>query len=59
MAVRCEPAVLDLDSQRLLAVWAVKTAYLLELANRQRYSGAAGGGLPAEHPGDWLAAGPA
>jgi hypothetical protein len=40
MAVRCEPAVLDLDSQRLLAVWAVKTVYLLELASRQRYPGA-------------------
>jgi hypothetical protein len=40
MVVRCEPAVLDLDSQRLLAVWAVKTVYLLELASRQRYSGA-------------------
>src|SRR5712691_4087579 len=39
MAVRCEPAVLDLDSQRLLAVWAVKTVYLLELAGRQRYPG--------------------
>lgn len=24
MAVRCEPATLDLDSQRLLAVWAIK-----------------------------------
>lgn len=40
MAVRCEPALLDLDSQRLLAVWAVKTVYLLELASRQRYPGA-------------------
>jgi hypothetical protein len=40
MAVRCEPAVLDLDSQRLLAMWAVKTVYLLELASRQRYPGA-------------------
>jgi hypothetical protein len=40
MAVRCEPATLNLDSQRLLAVWAVKTIYLLELASRQRYPGA-------------------
>lgn len=37
MAVRCEPTILDLASQRLLAVWAVKTVYLLELASRQRY----------------------
>jgi len=40
MAVRCEPTILDLASQRLLAVWAVKTVYLLELASRQRYPGA-------------------
>jgi hypothetical protein len=39
MAVRCEPATLDLDSQRLLAVWAIKTVYLLEPASRQRYPG--------------------
>ncbi len=39
MAVRCEPATLDLDSQRLLAVRAIKTVYLLELASRQRYPG--------------------
>jgi hypothetical protein len=39
MVVRCEPTVLDLASQRLLAVWAVKTVYLLELAARQRYPG--------------------
>jgi len=31
---------LDLDSQRLLAAWAVKTVYLLELAIRQQYVGA-------------------
>lgn len=37
MAVRCEPTTLDLDSQRLLAVWAIKTIYLLELASRQQY----------------------
>jgi hypothetical protein len=40
MAVRCEPAILDLDSQRLLAMWAIKTVYLLEFASRQRYPGA-------------------
>jgi hypothetical protein len=39
MAVRCEPTTLDLASQRLLAVWAIKTVYLLELAIRQRYPG--------------------
>ena len=39
MAVRREPTILDLASQRLLAVWAIKTVYLLELAIRQRYSG--------------------
>jgi hypothetical protein len=39
VAVRCEPAILDLDSQRLLAMWAVKTVYLLELASRQQYAG--------------------
>lgn len=37
MAVRREPTILDLASQRLLAAWAVKTVYLLELAIRQRY----------------------
>jgi hypothetical protein len=39
MAVRREPTTLDLASQRLLAVWAIKTVYLLELAICQRYSG--------------------
>jgi hypothetical protein len=37
MAVWCQPTILDLASQRLLAVWAIKTVYLLELAIRQRY----------------------
>jgi hypothetical protein len=37
MAVRGERVTLDLDSQRLLAVWAVKTVYLLELASRERW----------------------
>jgi hypothetical protein len=40
MVVRRELTVLDLASQRLLAAWAVKTVYLLELAGRQRYPGA-------------------
>lgn len=39
MAVQAKPTALDLDSQRLLAVWAVKTVYLLELAGRQQYAG--------------------
>lgn len=39
MAVRCEQTILDLASQRLLAVWAIKTVYLLELASRQQYPG--------------------
>ncbi len=37
MAVRCEPTTLDLDKQRLLAVWAIKTVYLMELTVLQRY----------------------
>ena len=40
MAVRYELTALDLASQRLLAGWAVKTVYLLELASRQQYPGA-------------------
>lgn len=40
MALYEKPTVLDLDSQRLLAAWAVKTVYLLELAVRQQYPGA-------------------
>jgi len=39
MAVRRKPTILDLASQRLLAVWAIKTIYLLELAIRRRYPG--------------------
>jgi len=39
MAVRREPTVLDLATQRLLSVWAIKTVYLLELAIRERYPG--------------------
>ena len=40
MAVRREPTTLDLVTQRLLAVWAIKTVYLLELAVCRRYPGA-------------------
>jgi hypothetical protein len=40
MARYAQPTVLDLDSQRLLAAWAIKTVYLLELATRQQYPGA-------------------
>jgi|SRR5712691_1111228 len=40
MARYAQPTALDLDSQRLLAAWAVKTVYLLELAVRQQYPGA-------------------
>jgi hypothetical protein len=39
MARYAKPTVLDLGSQRLHAAWAVKTAYLLELAARQQYPG--------------------
>jgi hypothetical protein len=39
MAVRRESTTLDLASQRLLAVWAIKTVHLLELASRQQYPG--------------------
>ncbi|HUC26538.1 MAG TPA: hypothetical protein VMA73_27870 [Streptosporangiaceae bacterium] len=39
MAVRAESATIDLAGQQLLAVWAIKTAYLVELASRQQYSG--------------------
>ena len=40
MARYARPTALDLDSQRLLAAWAIKTVYLLELAARQQYPGA-------------------
>ncbi len=44
MAIRREPTTLDLASQQLLAVWAIKTVYLLELAARERYPGLARAG---------------
>ena len=37
MAVRGKPTTLDLATQRLLAVWAIKTVYLMELAVLRRY----------------------
>lgn len=39
MARSAKPTVLDPNKQRLLAMWAVKTVYLLELAIRQQYPG--------------------
>jgi hypothetical protein len=39
MAVERQPTVLDSAAQRLLALWAAKTALLLELAIRQMYPG--------------------
>jgi hypothetical protein len=39
MVAQAKPTSLDLVSQRLLAVWAVKTVYLFELAGRQQYAG--------------------
>jgi len=39
MARYAQPTALDLGSQRLLAAWAIKTIYLLELAIRQQYPG--------------------
>jgi hypothetical protein len=58
MAVWCQPTILDLASQRLLAVWAIKTVYLLELAIRQRYPDArpVGGYQPSRAEIGWLLA---
>jgi hypothetical protein len=58
MAVRCQPTTLDLASQRLLAVWAIKTIYLLELASRQQYPGARAieGYVPSNAEVGWLLA---
>jgi hypothetical protein len=58
MAVRCERTALDLDSQRLLAVWAIKTVYLMELASRQRYPGTrqTEGYAPSKSETGWLLA---
>ena len=58
MAVRCEPTILDLDKQRLLAAWAIKTVYLMELAVLQRYPTMrlAGGYQPTISEKGWLLA---
>jgi hypothetical protein len=40
MAVECRPTSIDANGQLLLAVWAVKTAFLVELALRQQHPGA-------------------
>jgi hypothetical protein len=58
MAVRCEPATLDQASQRLLAVWAITTVYLLELASRRRYPEArpVEGHQPSSPDTGWLLA---
>jgi len=58
MAVRREPAILDLTTRRLLAMWAIKTVYLLELASRQRYPGvrAVEGCQPSKSEMGWLLA---
>jgi hypothetical protein len=37
MAARGAQVTLSLDDQRMLAVWAIKTIYLVELASRQQY----------------------
>jgi hypothetical protein len=58
MAVRCEPTILDLAKQRLLAVWAIKTVYLMELAVLQRYPTMrlVGGYQPSTSEMGWLLA---
>jgi hypothetical protein len=58
MAVQNQPTTLDLDAQRLLAVWAIKTVYLLELAMRQRYPRARSveGYQPSRSETGWLLA---
>ncbi len=58
MAVRCERTVLDLAAQRLLAVWAIKTVYLMELAVLRRYPELrlAGGYQPSVPERGWLLA---
>jgi hypothetical protein len=58
MTVRCQPTTLDLASQQLLAVWAVKTIYLVELASRQQYPGTrpVEGYVPSQAEVGWLLA---
>ena len=51
MAVECSPTSLDANSQSRLATWAVKTAFLVELAPRQQHPGARPvEGYAASHP---------
>lgn len=56
MAVSAKPTVLDGAAQKLLALWAVKTAFLLELAFRQQYPGqrAIGGYQATSQELTWL-----
>lgn len=56
MAVGCQPTRLDANALRLLATWAVKTAFLVELALRQQHSGARSveGYLPSPREMAWL-----
>ncbi len=58
MAVQGERITLGLARQRLLAAWAIKTVYLLELASRQRYPGTrlTDGYLPSSSEIGWLLA---
>ena len=58
MAVQREPTNLDLARQRLLAVWAIKAVYLLELAARQQYPGTrrVAGYQPSRSEIGWLLA---
>jgi hypothetical protein len=58
MAVQAKPTTLDLAAQRLLAFWAVKTVYLLELAARQQYPGTrqVEGYVPSVSEVGWLLA---
>ncbi len=58
MAVRREPTTLDLATQQLLAVWAIKTVYLMELAVLRRYPTMrrAGGYQPSVSEIGWLLA---
>ena len=56
MAIDAAPAELDAPAQRLLATWATKMAFLIELAARQHYPGrrAVDGYVPSEPELAWL-----
>ena len=58
MAVQCQPTVLSLAAQRLLAVWAIKTVYLMELALLRRYPSMrrVGGYQPSISETGWMLA---